>query len=284
MAVPCPSARLVPVMIGIIGIIALLTVLSLSLIVTRVATVALTFTGLSQEAAKFQARSAFTGTGFTTSETETVVDHPVRRRIIMSLMLMRSAGIITILLSLILSFMGSENSGKLDRLAWLVGGVVVLWLLSLSGAIDRLMKRVMTWAVQRWTHLDVRDYVGLLKLSGDYVIRELHVDEDDWLAGRRVGDCRLHEEGMAIIGIYRPNGNYVGVPQNDTAIYAEDKLVLYGRAKVLRKLDRRRKGGEGDRAHAEAVGDEQRRMDRQDREEAAFEDSRGDSAPRTDSR
>lgn len=261
-------------MIGIIGIIALLTVLSLSLIVTRVATVALTFTGLSQEAAKFQARSAFTGTGFTTSETETVVDHPVRRRIIMSLMLMRSAGIVTILLSLILSFMGSEDSGKLDRLAWLVGGVVVLWLLSLSGAIDRFMKRVMTWAVKRWTHLDVRDYVGLLKLSGDYVIRELHVDEDDWLAGRRVGDCRLHEEGMAIIGIYRPNGNYVGVPQNDTAIYAGDKLVLYGRATVLKKLDRRQKGGEGDRAHDEAVGDEQRRMDRQDREEAAFEKSR----------
>ena len=55
------------------------TVLSLSLFVTQLATIALTYTGLSLEAARFQARSAFTGTGFTTSEAENVVDHPVRR-------------------------------------------------------------------------------------------------------------------------------------------------------------------------------------------------------------
>jgi NhaP-type Na+/H+ and K+/H+ antiporter len=239
-----------------------------------VATVALTFTGLSQEAAQFQARSAFTGTGFTTSEAETVVDHPVRRRIIMTLMLLRSAGIVTILLSLILSFVGSEDGGKLDRLAWLVGGVVVLWVLSLSGAVDRFLKRLMTWAVKRWTDLDVRDYVGLLKLSGDYVIREMQVEKDDWLAGKELSACRLREEGVSIVGIYRSNGNYVGVPKGNTAIHPGDTLVLYGRAEGLQKLDRRRTGGEGDRDHSEAVGDEQRRMDQQDREEAEFERSK----------
>jgi hypothetical protein len=40
-------------MAPILGIIAFLTVLALSLILTRVATVALTMTGLSQEVAKF---------------------------------------------------------------------------------------------------------------------------------------------------------------------------------------------------------------------------------------
>jgi hypothetical protein len=55
---------------GIVGIVALLVVLGLSLVITRIATVALAHTGLSSEAARFQARSAFTGTGFTTSEAE----------------------------------------------------------------------------------------------------------------------------------------------------------------------------------------------------------------------
>lgn len=59
---------------GIVGIVAFLTVLSLSLIITKLATVALTMTGLSPDIARFQARSAFTGTGFTSSETEKVVD------------------------------------------------------------------------------------------------------------------------------------------------------------------------------------------------------------------
>jgi hypothetical protein len=53
---------------AVVGIIAFLTVLCLSLIVTRIATVALTYTGLSRQAAALQARSAFRGTGFTISE------------------------------------------------------------------------------------------------------------------------------------------------------------------------------------------------------------------------
>lgn len=63
-------------MLGVIGVIAFLIVLTLSLVITRIATVALTMTGLSSEAAEFQARSAFTGTGFTTAEAEKIVNHP----------------------------------------------------------------------------------------------------------------------------------------------------------------------------------------------------------------
>lgn len=79
-------------MTGIVGVVAILVLLTLSLVITRLATVALVMTGLSKEAARFQARSAFTGTGFTTSEAETVVGHPVRRKIIMLLMILRSTG------------------------------------------------------------------------------------------------------------------------------------------------------------------------------------------------
>lgn len=90
-------------MLPVVGIVALLTVLGLSLLVTRIATTALTLTGLSREAARFQARSAFTGTGFTTGEAEKVVRHPVRRQVIAVLMVTRSAGLVTIVISLILS-------------------------------------------------------------------------------------------------------------------------------------------------------------------------------------
>jgi Trk-type K+ transport system membrane component len=45
-------------------------VMLLFLIVTRVTTVVLTLTGMSRGSARFQARSAFSGVGFTTSEAE----------------------------------------------------------------------------------------------------------------------------------------------------------------------------------------------------------------------
>ena len=59
-----------------IPIITFLIVVILSVLVTRVATIALVHTGLSREAAQFQARSAFTGVGYTTTESERIVKHP----------------------------------------------------------------------------------------------------------------------------------------------------------------------------------------------------------------
>ena len=50
------------------GIISVILILVVSILITRVAAVALTHTGLSKESSKFQARSAFTGVGFTTNE------------------------------------------------------------------------------------------------------------------------------------------------------------------------------------------------------------------------
>lgn len=258
-------------MAGIIGLIAFLTVLSLSMLITRLATVALMLTGLSHESARFQARSTFTGTGFTTSEAENVVDHPVRRRIIMTLMLLRSAGLITIILSLILSFLGTEDTTKLYRLLYIVIGVVILWLVSLSHVFDRWFKSLVERALRRWTNLDVRDYASLLHLSGDYVIHELQIKQDDWLQGKQIADCHLREEGVSIIGILRKNGNYVGVPKGSTKIHNGDTLILYGRSEGLKKLDERKSGFQGDLQHEDAVSEQHRQMEKQEQQEQEFE-------------
>ena len=54
-------------------------VIMIALGAVRMGTLALQRTGLSREAATFQAQSAFMGVGFTTSESESLVNHPVRR-------------------------------------------------------------------------------------------------------------------------------------------------------------------------------------------------------------
>ncbi len=52
-----------------------------SFLLIRAASIALMMTGLEKNKARFQALSAFSGTGFTTKEAEMVVSHPVRRKI-----------------------------------------------------------------------------------------------------------------------------------------------------------------------------------------------------------
>jgi hypothetical protein len=252
-------------MTGGLGIIALLIVLALSLIITRMATVALTLTGLSEEIARFQARSAFTGTGFTTREAENVVNHPVRRRIIMLLMVLRSAGLVTIVLSFILSFLGSaDDTTRLIRIIWLAGGVIVLWIASSNRVLDRYMRRFIEWTLRRWTKLDVTDYASLLRLSGDYTVVEALIKPEDWLANKRLENCHLPREGITILGITRDDGTYIGVPRGATEIQPGDTLILYGRAQALSELDKRLAGSQGDEAHERAVAEQQRRIDQQE--------------------
>ena len=52
-----------------------------SFLVVRGAAVALMMTGMEKKKARFQALSAFSGTGFTTKEAEFVVNHPQRRKV-----------------------------------------------------------------------------------------------------------------------------------------------------------------------------------------------------------
>lgn len=75
------------------SLITLIVIIFLSIIITKIAAQALVNTGLAKEASKFQARSAFTGVGFTTKEAEKVVNHSVRRIIIRTLMLIGNMGL-----------------------------------------------------------------------------------------------------------------------------------------------------------------------------------------------
>ncbi len=261
-------------MIGIIGIVAALTVLGLSLIITRIATSALALTGLSREAASFQARSAFTGTGFTTTESESVVNHPVRRRIAKLLMTARSAGIVSIIISLILTF-GTDNNepDKLIRLGFLVVGVVVLWFLAGSSAVDRFLNRIIEWALRRWSRIEPADYAKVLDLTGEYTISKFTLKAGDWLVGKDLNRCRLTEEGVSVLGIHRSDGSYVGVPRGSTELYEGDTLVVYGREGDLKELEQRRTES-GDEEHEEAVDRQKQENREQDEREENYEKKR----------
>ena len=132
-----------------LSLLTFLVVLVLSILVTRIATLALVHTGLSSESARLQARSAFTGVGFTTSEAEKIVRHPVRRRIVMLLMLLGNAGMVTAVSSLLLTFLeiGEGDVSSSWRLLILAGGIALLWLVARSPWIDRSLSRLINRAL-----------------------------------------------------------------------------------------------------------------------------------------
>jgi hypothetical protein len=233
-----------------IGLILVFAVIVLSLLVIRVATTMLVLTGMSSESSRFQARSAFTGVGFTTSEAEAIVGHPVRRRIVMTLMLLGSAGIVTAVASVIVSFGGASREQGISRALILLAALGLLLLLARSPWFDRTLSRAITKAL-RARGLDARDYAALLRFGGGYTVGELEVEPRDWLAGRKLAELRLRDEGVLVLGIHR-DGDYTGVPGKETRVESGDVLVLYGHEDRLEELDTRRRDHGGDAEHARA--------------------------------
>lgn len=243
-----------------IPILTLLTVIVLSVLVTRIAAVMLAHTGVSREMARFQARSAFTGVGFTTYESEAVVNHPLRRRIVLTLMLLGNAGFVTAVSTLILGFVDRQSPGEVwGRILVLGAGLAILWRLATSAWIDRHLSRVVDRALDRFTDLDVRDYASLMQLGGDYRLSELTVREDDWVAERPLRETRLRDEGVIVLGVHRADGTYLGAPTGDTRIVPGDTLLIYGPEDAVAKLDARRRGARGEEQHRQAARDQERR-------------------------
>ena len=238
---------------SLVSIFSLLLIIVLSILVTRVAANILAHTGLSRNTARFQARSAFTGVGFTTEEAEKVVNHPIRRRVIQTLMLLGSAGLVTAVTTLILAFVRQGEASFPFKLALLVGGVVVLWAAASSRWADRQLSRLIDAWLRRFTTLHVRDYESLQEISRDYHVVTLEVRPGDWLAGQTLGKARLREEGIEVLGIIRPNGVFVGVPDKHTPVRSQDRLVLYGREPDILELDRRRRSRRAESRHRTAV-------------------------------
>lgn len=244
------------------AIASLLVIVLISLILTRVATVALIATGMSRERARFQARSAFTGTGFTTREAESVVGHPVRRRIVLLLMLAGNAGLVVVVASLMLGFTHGGAGATGLRVLELVGGLAVLLLVARSRWVDRRGTPIIRRLLTRWTDIPLRDYAGLLELDGGYRVLELAVRPGDWVADSTLAELELRDEGIAILGIRRRDGRWVGTPAGDTEIGHGDTLVVYGREESVCELDGRRAGPEGDARHRRArAGHEGSRAD-----------------------
>ena len=233
------------------AVISLLAILSLSMLVVRIGAVALMMTGLSRDAASFQALSAFSGAGFTTGESELAVETPERRKIIALLIRAGSAGTITVITSLILTFAGSEEQAP-DRLMIIVLGLTALVALSRSAWFNRLLVPIIQRALSRTTTLVLRDYAALLHLREDYRVAELEVRDGGWLDGQQLRELDFPAEGLLVLGVVQPSGEYVGAPPVDFVFNKGDMVVVYGREPRLEEIARRRASDVGAHEEAEA--------------------------------
>ena len=240
----------------------LFLIVSISALITKIAAIALIHTGLSRESATFQARSAYTGTGISSQETESIMNHPVRRKIIFNLMLIGNAGIVTAMSSLILTFVLPETvASRLYGLLIIVVGMTLVWFAVRSKWLNRGLSRLINKMLKRYTDLEVHDYAAVLHLKDDYKVIEASVDSDGWMCNRTLQELNLREEGITILGVDRKGSDYFGSPSGNFKMLADDVVTIYGKSDGIQSLYNRKKDYYAEREHAKFVQlEEDRRL------------------------
>lgn len=210
--------------------ITLLVILTLSIVVVRIAAITLRLTGIPADIARFQARSAFSGAGFTTSEAEALVSHPIRRRVISMLMLWGNVGLVSVSATFVVSFVSAEKSMAAVslQLLWLLGAIALLWFIALNPWADRVMCKSIDWLLRKMTSLGQRGPTELLQVTSTHGVAEHTVFPTNSLDSQTLEILCAGRKQFFILGIKREDGSYLSAPELGTQLLAGDRIIAYG--------------------------------------------------------
>jgi hypothetical protein len=187
---------------------------------------ALEATGMERSKARFQALSAITGTGFTTREAESVVNHPKRRRIVAWLIVIGTTGLITLLVGLLVIVRTGVEAPSKFFLIVVIGVIALVLVIILIGIVSRLSDLILrflrTGPGRTW--LEDKE---ILVQTGPYAVVRIKLDEKVVKHDMKIRDSGLMEEGMTILAIERKN-TILPLPGTDEQVQAGDWLLCYG--------------------------------------------------------
>jgi hypothetical protein len=222
---------------GFLLVLPVVVIIVVSALIVKVAAVALNLTGLDRKRAMFQALSAFTGTGFTTRDSELIVNNDVRRRIIMILMVLGNAGLISIISTLLFSFL----KGGLNAKPVLVNLSVILFVIAFivgvsrhEGLMRRFTKKIQEKLVVSSTFTR-RPVEEVLRLAEGYGIAEVNLGDDCEEIGKSLNDSSFRVRDILVIAIER-GAKVIPTPGAHDRILANDTLICYGKMDNLRKI------------------------------------------------
>ena len=212
-----------------VGIL-LITIL-ISFTIVRIGGFALQLTGIEPDIARFQALSAFSGTGFTTREAERVVGHRIRRRIVTILIILGNAGTVTVIATLVASF--TQVGGYtwfFIRLAIIIGGIIGLYQLIIRSNVGH---RILAWLQRPIMNRILRE-APAVDVEKDWAISLALMRGSSKSIGLSVADIAA-EGDIEILGINRA-GNYLTRPDGEERIVEGDRLLVYANRKSVKRI------------------------------------------------
>jgi len=228
-------------------------VVSVSFVVVRIGAIAFQLTGLDWELAKFQALSCFSGTGFTTKESELIVSNPQRRKIASVLIVLGNAGIVTLIATFANSLRPGTSGTKIslpflkdffpaEILPWVNLAVITLFILILYKLFTysffaRRITSVLRKIVLKRQMVKAVTFEELLIATGGYGVSRITVNANSSILNKSLNDARLRSHDITVLAIVRDN-HTIPNPPADMTFMINDELICFGRleniqAKIL---------------------------------------------------
>lgn len=212
----------------------LLIFIAVWLLVLWIGSIALEATGMERSRARFQALSALSGTGFTTTHAEAIVEHPRRRRIVSYLMFLGNTGIIALILLVILyaraGIAPPSTTTIVIAVVVLLAIGLAIWLRlidKLTTAILRLMGR------ERVISLHIAQKI--LYQAGDFALVRLAIGKEARVLGLTIKDAGFQQQAIAILAIER-GSDVLSQPKAEEKLLAGDNLLCYGKLASIKAI------------------------------------------------
>jgi hypothetical protein len=223
-----------------VAVVLLLMVVSISALFVRISAFSLELTGIPWEQAKFQALSAFTNAGFTTRESEAIVQHPVRRRIISTVIILGNAGIVTVIGTFAGTMLESDVSDSLESIGIIAGGLIVLSLLSRWTWLMEAMRRQVKAFLAKRYNFQPPKAEELLRLGEGYDLTRIELSDASPCVNKALKELDLPSWMVQVLAIERA-GDFKPVPRGNDRLLAGDALIVYGAEGAIQKVFKPRK-------------------------------------------
>lgn len=217
------------------GIILVIVVVFANVIVRKVAAVALRLTGLDEQTANFQALSALTGTGFTTRESECILSHPTRRRIVSILMITGNAGLVVVMAGLVSSFFNITSLWAILRFIVLIIALYLIFRMATHTRLARFLSKKIEIKLREKFKLRKRNIGQILDLGQDFGLAEVTLNEDSSCVGRTLANSDLGKEKILVLAIERDKEKILA-PRGNHKLRVGDNLICYGSFLEMEKI------------------------------------------------
>ncbi len=217
------------------SVVLLIVFICISYLIVRIGAIALEMTGMERSRARFQALSAFSGTGFTTREAELVVNHPRRRKIVTYLMIMGNAGIVSVIATFVLSLRESGTFRPSLNLVIIAVSLFILYRIASHREFAKKLTGKIRSTLREKLHFEKVQVEELLQQSDGYGIASILIGRRSKIAGLTLSESGFKEKELMIFSVERDE-EIIPVPKAQTKIRVGDRLICYGKLENLKGL------------------------------------------------